>query len=107
MVYTKIISTYPQHLSEEVGKAYIEAMKKVPDDKSIAKPVIRAAVEATLEGFRVTAFNAVKPGKLREALDLASKRMLIFGKIEGFNYSINLAYNATEAMEFIGMQAPE
>ena len=107
MVYIIIVLTYPPHLADEVGKTYIEAMGKVPDDRAIAKPTIRAAVEATMEGMKVTAIYDVKAGKIREALDLTSNRMLIFAKIKGLRYSLNTAYNATEAMGLLGMTAPE
>jgi hypothetical protein len=106
-MYIKIVSRYPQHLAVEVSKLYLEAMKKVPDDRSISKPAVRAAVEAADGKFLITAFYTAKPGKLREALDLANERMLIFTKIQGFEYSINVAYEVGEAMKFIGMEAPE
>ena len=107
MVYIIAIANYPQHLSDEVGKAYIEAMKEVPNDRSISKPVVQAAVQTGPEGFKVTTISSAKEGKLREALDLATKRMLIFAKIKGFRYTIDTAYDAVEAMAFIGMKAPE
>ncbi len=107
MVYIKVESIYPPHLADEVGKAFIDAMGKFPDDRTIYKPVVRAAVETTTDGFRVTAFYDVKPGKIRKALDLASNRMLIFAKLKGFKYAITTAYNDIEAMKFIGLAAPE
>ncbi len=107
MVYIISIANYAQHLSEEVGKAYIEAMKEVPGDRSISKPVVQAAVQTGPEGFKVTVISSAKEGKLREALDLATKRMLIFANIKGFRYTIDTAYDAVEAMAFIGMKAPE
>ncbi len=105
-MYIKVVSRYPQHLASEVGKIYLEAMKQVPDDRSISKTVVRA-VEAVEGRFQATVFNQVKPGKLREAIDRANERMLIFTKVVGFEYSINVAYEMGEAMKFIGMEAPE
>ena len=107
MVYIIVVLTYPPHLADEIGKTYIEVMGKVPDDRSISKPVVRAAVEATMEGMKVTAIYDVKAGKIKEALDLATNRMLIFAKIKGLRYSLNTAYDATEAMGLLGMTAPE
>ena len=106
MVYIIIVSTYPPHLADEVGKTYIEAMGKFPDDRSIAKPIVMAAVQATSEGIRATSISSIKPGKFREAFDLYSGRMLIFAKLKGFIYSIGLAYDAGEAMNMINMTAP-
>ena len=106
MVYIHMVSTYPPHLAQEVGKVYIEAMGKFPDDRAIAKPVVMAAVYTVPEGIRATGISSVKPGKLREALDLYSGRMLVFAKLEGFKYTIDIAYDAGEAMNLIGMTAP-
>ena len=107
MVYIITISTYPQHLSEEVGKTYIEAIREVPIDRSLSKPIIPAAVQTGPEGFKVTSISSVKEGKLKEALDRETKRMLIFAKIKGFRYTIDTAYDAVEAMAFMGMEAPD
>ena len=105
-MYVKTVSSYPQHLASEVGKLYLEAMNKVPVDRSISKIVVRA-VEAVEGRFQATVFTQVKPGKLREAIDHANERMIILTKIIGFEYSINVAYEIGEAMKFIGMAAPE
>ena len=107
MVYIISISTYPQHLADEVGKKYIEAMREIPTDRSLSKPVVSAAVQTGPEGFKVTSISSIKEGKLKEALDRANKRMLNFAKIKGFRYSIEVAYDAAEAMQFIGMEAPD
>ncbi len=106
-MYVKVLSEYPHHLAEEVGKTYIEMRKKYPDDRSIAKPVVRAAVEAVDGMFRVTSFYKVKPGKLEESIDRAVERLLMFANIQGYKYTITVAYEAVEALKFIGMEAPE
>ncbi|MHA1473309.1 MAG: hypothetical protein ACTSQW_09460 [Promethearchaeota archaeon] len=107
MVYIIVVATYPPHLAAEVGKVYIEAMGKFPDDRSIVKPVVLAAIQSTSEGIRATSISSVKPGKLKEAFDIYGNRMLIFGKLAGFLYSVNVAYDAGEAMSMVGMTAPE
>ena len=107
MVYIIAISTYPQHLSEEVGKAYIEAVREIPIDRSLSKLVVPAAVQTGPEGFKVTTIYSVKEGKLKEALDRTNKGMLLYTKIKGFRYSVEVAYDAVEAMELIGMKAPD
>ena len=35
---------WPAKQSEKIGKAYIEVMKKYPNDKSIEKPVVDGAI---------------------------------------------------------------
>jgi hypothetical protein len=51
--------------------------------------------------------SSVQPGKVKEAMDLSSNRLLLIANdIEGFRYSINVAYDLVEAMPFVGLQAP-
>ncbi len=81
-------------------------MVKFPDDKTIAKPIIRACVSANIEGISVIAISQIKEGKTKEAIELASKRMLVFSKVKGFKYSLDVTYDAIEAMGLLGMEAP-
>lgn len=97
---------WPPGKSEEVGKLYLEAMQKFPDDRSIAKPVIQGAVWAVKKGMHSVTISSAQPGKIKEALDLSSNRLLVLAKIEGFRYSINTAYDMIEAMPFVGLKAP-
>lgn len=105
-MYVKTEVLYPQHLTQTVGKAWIEAMTKYPQDRTIEKAVVKAAVEATTDGFKVISYTRAKPGKLQELLDLESNRLLLMAKVEGFTYSITVAYEASEAMAFLGMESP-
>ena len=106
MVYLVVTSIYPAIIAEEAGKKYIEVMKKYPLDKSIEKAVIPIAAKQTLEGIYVISITTVKQGKIKEVIDIESKRMLEFGKIEGYKYSIEIMYDAVEAMGLLGMEAP-
>ena len=40
MVYIVSESWFPAGKSAEIGKLYLEAMKKYPNDRSIAKPIV-------------------------------------------------------------------
>jgi len=99
-------AVYPPHMAQKVGETYINIMDKYPDDSSIAEPLIPAAVSSTLKGINVISIYLIKDGKLKEAMDLASSRMLEFGKIQGFRYSIETVYDASEAMALLGLEAP-
>ncbi|MFX1276759.1 MAG: hypothetical protein ACFFBP_17055 [Promethearchaeota archaeon] len=107
MVYIVIESWYPAAKAVEVGKLYLEVMKKYPDDRSIGKPIVQSAVNSEREGIHVIHISEIKPGKIREALDMASNRMIMLASIEGFKYTQRLYYTIVEAMPFIGLQAPE
>ena len=97
---------YPAGKGSETGKIYFEAMKKFPDDKTITKPIIRTAIHATKEGLHNITISSIKPGKVKEAMDLATGRLLMFAAIEGFTYTMYIAYDLTEAMPFVGLEAP-
>ena len=97
---------WPAGKGAEVGKVYLEAMKKFPDDKSIEKPIIRAAFWAEKEGMHAVSISSIKPGKVKEAMDLATNRLLMLSSIEGYVYIIHIAYDLPEAMPLVGLAAP-
>ncbi len=104
IIFVKCV--YPAHIAYEVGKKWIEIMGKYPIDKTVEKQIVPAMVHVEIDGITVYAVINVKPGKFKEAMDLESKRMLDFGQIKGFKYSINTLYDAVEAMGLLGMQSP-
>lgn len=98
----------PHGKSEKVGKLYLEVMKKFPDDKSITKPILRSAIWATKDGMFNTTISTIQPGKTKEAIDMAMKRLLMISEsLEGFIYEIHIANDLVEGMPIIGLEAPE
>ena len=98
---------YPASQGENAGKVYLEAMKKFPDDRSLGKPILRSAVKITEKGLHGIAVNSVKEGKIKEAMDLAVNRLLMFSNaIEGLKMSMDIYYDLVEAMPFVGLAAP-
>lgn len=104
-----IIKTqWPHNVSEDVGKAYLEVMKKYPVDRSLYKAAVASCVKATTEGLKALAVDDVKEGKLQETLDLVYRRMLMFGNlVKDLRYEIEVYMSGTEAMPMIGLQMPE
>jgi hypothetical protein len=99
---------WPHGESSKVGKVYLEAMKKYPDDKTISKPIVRSAIWSEKEGSFSTTISAIQPGKVKESMDLAMKRLLMLAEsIEGFRYEIHIAYDLVEGMPLVGLSAPE
>jgi hypothetical protein len=94
--------------AENVAKAYLEAMKKYPVDRSLAKPIVQSAVKIEKEGIHAIAISSVKEGKVKEAMDLITKRLLILAKgVESLRTSMDVYYDLAEAMPLIGLKAPE
>lgn len=99
---------YPASESEKAGKIFLEAMSKFPDDRTLSKPILRSAVKLAKEGLHGISIYSVKEGKVKEAMDLAVNRSLMFADaIEGLKISLDIYYDLTESMPFIGLKAPE
>jgi hypothetical protein len=98
---------WPANKSAEVGKKYLEAMKKYPDDKSVEKPILRSAVWTTCEGMHSITVSSVLPGKVKEVMDIAYNRLLMLSIIEGYRFEIHVAYDLAEGMPLIGLSAPK
>jgi len=94
---------YPPSKTDEVGKKYLEVMKKYPPDESLQKDVVPVAVGAARDGFETLNISEVERGKLGDALDRAVNFMVEFRNIEGFNYEIKTWSTAEEALERIGL----
>ena len=99
---------FPHAKASEVGKLFIEASKKFPEDKSLSKRLLNNAVAATKEGYKVVVADEIKEGKLKEYLAQANKELLFFAKgIEGYKYQIEVMSSVIEAMDIIGLKPPE
>ena len=107
MVVIVTESWWPATRSAEVAKLYLETMKKYPDDNSVAKRVGLGAIWAVKEGMHNITIYSIKPGKIKEAMDLSTKRLLMLSSIEGFKYQINIAYDVVEAMPLVGQKYTE
>ena len=108
MVIVAITTRWPHSVSADIGKAYIEVMKKYPADKSLYKPTITACVRASIEGFKGLSIHEVKEGKLKETLDLVYRRQLMFGNlVKDLKYEIEVYMSGVEAMPMVGLKMPE
>ena len=97
----------PHAKASEAGKVYLEALKKFPQDRSLAKDLLDNAVAATKEGYKVVSASEVKEGKLKEYLALANKQLIFFAEsIEGYKYQIEVMSSLIEAMEVLGLKLP-
>ena len=97
---------WPVNKGAEVGKVYLEAMKKFPNDKSIVKTIVQAAIWAAKEGMHGISIYSIKPGKVKEAMDIETNRALMLSSVEGYVYATHIAYDLVEAMPLVGLTAP-
>ena len=99
---------FPQVNPIELTKRYI---KEIPNFRAavrgLSKEVAPSAVKPTTEGIEVTGVHDIKEGKLEEFLIHQLKSMTAYEEVEGFTYSIEVRYKVTEALEVLGMKAPE
>lgn len=99
---------YPISQAENAAKAYLEAMKKFPVDRSLSKPILKSGVKIEKNGIHAIAISSIKEGKVKEAMDIVAKRLIIMSKgIEGMKTSVDVYYDLVEAMPIVGLSAPE
>ena len=98
----------PHAKASQAGKLFLEAVKKFPDDRSLAKNLLNNAVSATKEGYKVYVADEIKEGKLKEYLAQANKQLLFFAEnMEGYKYEIEVLSSVVEAMAILGLEVPE
>ena len=98
----------PHAKAPKAGKLFLEALKKFPPDRTLAKSLINNAVVATKKGYKVIVADEIKDGKLKEYVALSNKQLLFFAEnIEGYKYKMEVLSTLTEAMAVIGLQVPE
>lgn len=108
MVIVLTTAWIPHAKAPEVGKLFIEAMKKYPADKSLSKELLNNAVVATKEGYKVVNADEIKEGKLKEYIALLNKTLLFIASgIEGYKYQIEVMSSIVEAMDILGLKPPE
>ena len=108
MVVIMTVAWFPSSKASEVGKAYLEVMKKYPRDRSLSTPLLNVGVKATKDGLKVVSIGRVKKGKVEEAMDLGYKRFIEYSKrLEGFEYDVEVLLEDAEAMSLVGLGMPE
>ena len=107
MVYVLSTVWFPPVKGEEVGKKFLEVVKKYPEDKSIGKTVLAGALMRTKYGIKGISIYEVKEGKLDVALERIGDILAIYSEIEGVNSRIDTMATLVESMDVVGLKAPE
>ncbi|MFW9818589.1 MAG: hypothetical protein ACFFE5_03180 [Candidatus Thorarchaeota archaeon] len=97
----------PHAKAPKAGKVFLEALKKFPADKSLAKNLLNNAVVATKKGYKVLIADEIKEGKLKDYIAQANKQLIFFAEnIEGYKYQIEVMSSIVEAMAVLGLEVP-
>ena len=107
MVYIFSTVWFPPFRGEEVGKKFLEVAKKFPQDKSLGKTLFPGALMRTQSGIKSISMFEVKDGKLEAALERVNKVLAVYSEIEGVNSTVELMATLAEALELVGVKAPE
>ena len=108
MPYVVSTSKFPLDQAEEVAKIYVKTAKDYRSShRELAKEIVPNAVKATDDGIESFSVYDVKEGKLEEFLFLEQKNMVNYHNIPGYKYHIEVRFKITEALEMVGMKAPE
>jgi hypothetical protein len=106
MPYLLVNIYFPPHKGQEFGKKTLEVLQKFPEDRSIAKTVLRGAVMRTRNGIRSMNVSEIPEGKLEAAINRANEIVDIFSEIEGVNAEFFTMATMIEAMETAGLKMP-
>lgn len=96
MVYVVLKTFYPNHKGEEVGKIYMELLRKYPPDESIAEYVVRGAARPTEKGAEGMTIFKLKEGQFDRFTKRIISVMALFNNVEGFGYTIDIWATAEE-----------
>ncbi len=108
MPYVFTTSYFPFTKGPETAKIYLEGLKSSKNViKGLAKEIVPNSLKATIDGIEAISVHEVEKGKLEEFFVAQQKIMVMFHKIEGYKYKIDVRLNINEALELIGMKFPD
>ncbi|MFX0031381.1 MAG: hypothetical protein ACFE8V_12265 [Promethearchaeota archaeon] len=107
MVIVLATTYFPADKSTEVGKKYLEVLKKFPTDRSIDKPILPVAVRTTSRGMKAISVTEVKDGKFKEYMKRFYQNILEYFDIEGYKVDFEVFMSGAEALPLVGLEMPE
>ena len=108
MPYVFTTSYIPNHKTREAAKIYVETIKEFRSNiRGLSKEIIPNSVKARKDCIEVIGVHEIKPEKLEDFLLIQQREMVNYHKVEGFHYEIEVRFNISEALEMLGMKAPE
>ena len=108
MPYVVTTSKFAPDQATETAKIYIKTAKDFRlKHRELAKEIVPNAVKATDDGIESFSVYDIKEGKLEEFLFLEQKNLVNYHNIPGYKYHIEVRFKITEALDMVGMKAPE
>ena len=107
MVIVVATTYFPAGKSAEVGKKYLEVLKKFPTDRSIDKPILPVGVRTTSNGMKAISVTEVKVGKFKEYMKRFYQNILEYFDIEGYKVDFEVFMSGAEALPLVGLEMPE
>ena len=107
MVYLYATVWFPPVKGEEVGKKFLEIMKKYPEDRSLGKTVLDGALMRTKYGIKAITISSVKEGKLEAAQERVDKILAAYSEIEGVNTRLETWATLVDSLEAVGLKPPK
>ena len=109
MVYIVTTAWYPSHKAMEVGKRFLELLKKYPPGSGPGESIVPVSVITTKTGIKVMTIREVKDDQAQEfseALTYVGTNMAEYLDIEGFEYKTRTWASVESAMETLGLKMP-
>lgn len=108
MVLVMTTSYFPANKAAEAGKNYLEGLKKIPRDKSLAKTILPVGARVTQDGVKAISIAEVKEGKFIEYMENVHKRLLFYsGQMEEYRVEVEVFMSGAEALSLVGLEPPE
>jgi len=97
VIIAKLI--FPPESAEEMGNRFKE-LKALPDYITMKGPFIRGS---SMNGVEALTLYECDNSRLSEALNIVGDRLAIYFSVDGFTYSVNVWFEALEALKMIGL----
>jgi len=104
MAVIMVTTWYPPDKATEAAKKFLEVTEKFPQE-SFEKNWL-AGVKGDEDGITTIWLTEVERGKLEEALNLISRRLVEYFGIEGYRAKVETLMTFEEAMPLVGLEMP-
>ena len=107
MVIVVTTTYFPSEKCADVGKKYLEQVKKFPLDRSLEKALVPVAFKTTKDGMKAITVAEIKDGKFKEYMTSAYANILDYFAIQGYRVEIEVYMSGVEALPLVGLKMPE